>query len=299
MSDRIGSRPAGATAVLMATLTLALVCVGAWRIVTYDPRPTSLDAAPASASRDSANPDDRYFAGTPAVGWADDAAGFTLPAAAALNGVGEPAVAAGYALLVRLMTAGNLDAKILDGGQVTDFTNLLDPHSGLAAELESRLAHPSRQDDPTVLLTRFDPATTRLLGHTVKVHGTMSAAVGPRPDTVLLTADYDFVYAVTTPSGAGGEVQRVTVHRTVQLEVLNPDDFVTVPGKAWLYDYAADLSDIRCYDYDGFVEPGFNGGGVPDMTGVADPYATGNLLTGSAAPRPSETGGVCRAVDGD
>jgi chitodextrinase len=91
------------------------------------------------------------------------------------------------------------------------------------------------------------------------------------------------------------------VHRTVQLEVLNPDDFVTVPGKAWLYDYAADLSDIRCYDYDGFVEPGFNGGGVPDKSGVADPYATGNLLTGSAAPRRGDTGSAnaCQAVDGD
>jgi hypothetical protein len=88
----------------------------------------------------------------------------------------------------------------------------------------------------------------------------------------------------------------------VQLEALNPDDFLTAPGKAWLYDYAAALSDIRCYDYDGFVEPGFGGGGEPDTAGVADPYATGNLLAGSALPQPSGSGGaggVCRAVGGD
>ncbi|HEX4790521.1 MAG TPA: hypothetical protein VH372_18800 [Actinospica sp.] len=222
MSNRIG-RPIGVTAVL----TLALVCVGGWRVVAYDPKAAPIDATPAgtgrpwtggavaaaspaaapvptaSPSQGSANPDDRYFAGTPALGWADDAAGLAVPAATALNGVSAHDVAAGYALLVRVLAAGNLDATILDGGPATDFTGLLDPRSGLAAKLESWIAHPSRQSDPTVLLTRFDPATTRLVGHTVKVHGTMSATAGPRPDTALLTADYDFVYVVTTPSGGG------------------------------------------------------------------------------------------------
>jgi hypothetical protein len=133
----------------------------------------------------------------------------------------------------------------------------------------------------------------------VKVHGAMSAKAGPRPGTALLTADYVFVYAVGTPAGVDGDDTRVTVHRTVQLEVLDPDEFLTEAGKAWLYDYAADMSNIRCYTYDGFVEPGFVGGGVPNVTGVADPYATGNLLAGSARPAPAGTAGLCRAVTGD
>ena len=289
----------------------ALIGLGGWALASYTPRPLPVNTSPAGSARPwlggaapvaapasasgAANPDDRYFAGSPAAGWADDEAGFAIPAATALGGVTADEVATGYALLVRVMAAGNLDATILDGGPVSDFTDLLDTYSELGAKLDSWVAHPAYRSDPTALLTRFNPSTTRLLGHTVKVHGAMSAAAGPRPGTALLTADYVFVYAVGTPDGAPAEVTRVTVHRTVQLEVLSPDEFVTDPGRAWLYDYAADLSGVRCYTYDGFVEPGFSGGGAPDAAGVADPYATGNLLATASAPALGGTG-VCRAV---
>jgi len=306
---RLG-KPIGIAAVL------ALIGLGACAVASYAPGTVPVDASPAGTakpwadgagvavappvpSQGSANPDDRYFAGSPAVGWADDAAGFAAPAATAVNGVSAHEMASGYELLAKVMAAGNLDATILDGGPVADFTRLLDPRSTVPAKLESWIAHPTSQGDPTLLVTRFNPATTRLLGHTVKVHGVMRAEAGPHPGTALLTADYIFVYAVTTPTGAGVADQRVTVHRTVQLEVFNPDEFLTTPGEAWLYDYAADMSDIRCYRHDGFVEPGFGGGGAPNVPGTADPYATGNLLTAAPGPRPSGTGGACRAVGAD
>jgi hypothetical protein len=307
---RLG-RPIGITSVL------ALIGLGVWGVATYDPRPAPVNTSPAGTakpwadgagvaaaspapSQGLANPDERYFAGSPAAEWADNAAGLAAPAATAVNGVGAHEMASGYELLVEVMAAGNLDATILDGGPVTDFTRLLDPRSGVAAKLVSWIARPTAQGDPALLVTRFNPATTRLLGHTVKVRGVMSAEAGPHPGTALLTADYVFVYAVTTPTGAGVADQRVTVHRTVQLEVFNPDEFLTTPGEAWLYDYAADLSDIRCYGHDGFIEPGFGGAGAPDLAGTADPYATGNLLTAAApAPRPGGTGGACQAVDRD
>lgn len=296
-----------------ATAVAALLALAGWDAASQHPKPVPLDSSPAGtgrpwadgaaaaspAPRAAANADDRYFAGSPAEDWADNEAGFTVPAAVALNGVSANEVAAGYRLLVRVMAAANLEATVLDGGSIADFTGLLDSSSRVPAQLEAGIAHPSAANDPTRLLTRFNPDTTRLVGHTVKVHGVMSAEPGPHGGSALLTADYVFVYAVVPASGAGDENLRVTVHRTVQLEVMNPSEYVFEPGKAWLYDFAADMADVRCYSYDGFVEPGFSRvQAVPDLTGVADPYATGNLLTATPAPHSAAAAGTCRAVAG-
>lgn len=258
------------------------------------------DASPSpSPSPTFTNPDDQYFVGSPALSWADNEAGFVVPKAAALNGVSRADVVEGYQELEKVMEAGNLDATILDGGSVRDFTNLLDPSSNMTKDLDSYIAHPSYQDDPTLLVSRFNPATARLLGHTVKVSGSMSAAAGPHHYTVLLTADYIFVYAVGPASGASDEDTRVTVHRSVQIEVVNPAHYESVSGKAWIYNYAASTGNIVCYKYDGYIEPGFEGGAAPNETGVADPYATGNLLTASAQPSASSTQGECQAESGE
>ena len=256
--------------------------------------------ASASPSPTFTNPDDQYFADSPALTWADNEAGFAVPKAAALNGVSRSDIVDGYQQLEKLMEAGNLDATILDGGSIRDFTNLLDPSTGMAKDLNSYIAHPSYNADPTGLVSRFNPATTRLLGHTVKVSGSMSAKPGPHHYTVLLTADYIFVYAVTPSSGTGGETSRVEVHRSLQVEVVNPAYYESVAGKAWIYTYAASTGNIECYRYDGYIEPGFDDGGAdPNETGVADPYATGNLLTASAQPSATSTLGVCQEADRD
>jgi hypothetical protein len=256
-------------------------------------------SASASPTRTFTNPDDQYFVDTPALDWADNESGFVLPKAAALHGVGSSDIADGYQLLEKLMEAGNLDAKILDGGSISDFTSLLDPSNDADKTLTSSVAHPSYENDPTQLVTRFNPATTRLLGHTVKVRGSMSATAGPHDHTVLLTADYIFAYAVGPASGAAGEDTRTTVHRTLQIEVVNPDYFHSVPGKAWVYRYTASQSNIRCYVYDGYIEPGFNGSGAtPNSTATIDPYATGNQLTAPPYPTSSSTQGVCLTSDG-
>jgi hypothetical protein len=255
-------------------------------------------SASASPSPTFTSPDDAHFADSPALGWADNEAGFVLPEAAALNGVSRSDVAAGYQLAEKVMAAGNLDATVLDGGPTRDFTNLIDPSNGVLKDLASWTAHPSYRDDPTLLVTRFNPASTRLLGHTVKVHGTMSAKAGPHHGTVLVTADYVFVYAVGPVSGSASEDTRVSVHRTMRFEVVNPADYEAVAGKAWIDEYAVSSSNIRCYEYDGYIEPGFDGaGGAPNATGTADPYATGNLLTAPAQPSSTSTVGLCQAAD--
>lgn len=252
----------------------------------------------ASPSQTFTNPDDDYFIGSPALNWPDNEAGFAIPAASALNGVSKSDIAAGYKILEKVMAAGNLDATVLNGGSVSDFTKLLDPGSGTIAELDSDIAHPSFKNDPLSYVTRFNPATTRLLGHTVKVRGSMSAAAEPaRSHAVLLTANYLFVYAVGPASGTAQEHTRVVVHRTFQIEVVNPAYYESAAGKGWIYDVSSSQANSQCYKYDGYVDPDFaEDGAPPDASGTVDAYATGNLL--AASPSSTATGQVCQAVTG-
>jgi hypothetical protein len=302
---------------LVGLLLVGVIAFGLW------PRhhsPAPLNAAPAGtaapwtaaatkadASRSASasptptftNKDDQYFTGSPALNWADNEAGFVLPKAAAVNGVGSGYIAEGYQELEKLMEAGGLDATVLDGGSVSDFTKLLDPSSGTARKLNSWLAQPSYEHDPVQLVTRFNPATTRLVGHTVKVNGSMSAAAGSQGHTALLTADYVFVYVVS-PVSNPSDTERVIVHRTLQIEAVNPNYYNYVAGEAWVYSYAVSKANIQCYRYDGYVDPAFGDSAQPNQTGTVDAYATGNQLTASPQPSSgsSSTQGACQAVNG-
>jgi hypothetical protein len=298
---------------LAALLFVGLIGYGFW------PRhhaPTPLNATPAgtaqpwtiasaaaasaspSASPTFTNPDDAYFVGSPALSWADNEAGFVIPPAAAINGVSRSDIVDGYQLLEKLLAAGNLDATVLNGGSVSDFTSLLDPANSSAKQLNSSIAHPSFQNDPTQMVTRFNPATTRLLGHTVKVDGSMSAKADTQRGSAILTADYIFVYAVAPASNTANPL-RVSVHRTMEIQVVNPADFQPMNGKAWLLRYTAAQANIQCYQYDGYVDPGFTEDGpAPNKSGTIDPYATGNLLTESPQPSASSSE-ECQAITGD
>jgi len=250
-----------------------------------------------SPSQSFANPDDNYFVGSPALNWSDNKAGFSIPAASALNGVSESDIAAGYQELEQLMVAGNLNTTVLAGGSVYDFTKLLDPKSNVGSGLQSWIAHPSAKEDPVELVTRFEQANTRLLGQTVKVRGSMTAKADSQSHSVLLTADYIFVYAVGPASGASDEDTRVVMHRTVQIQVVAPGYYQSTAGKVWIAQYSYSVGNSDCYDYNGFVDPAFGGdGGAPNDAGTVDPYATGNLLT--ASPDSTATGQVCQAVSG-
>jgi hypothetical protein len=88
--------------------------------------------------------------------------------------------------------------------------------------------------------------------------------------------------------------------REEQFEVVNPTDFQSLAGKAWINQYAASLSNIQCYKYDGYVDPEFTPDDVaPDKSGTINPYATGNLLTSSAQPDPTSSQGQCQTASQD
>lgn len=235
--------------------------------------------------------DDAYFADSPALDWADNADGIVEPAAMKLGSFSKPQVAAGYAAMKELLTAGNLDATILGGGPLADFTDLLDPISKLPADLERWTASPSYQDNPVDLVTRFDPATTRLLGHTVKVSGSMTAALDKNRD-LLVTGDYRFVYAVG-PADGTATPSRAVVHRVYQISIGRPGEYVATKGKLWLAKYASELANSACFEYNGYVNPAFGGAGGAKPGKTVDPYASSSAsgAPGSGnSPSPQPTG---------
>lgn len=237
------------------------------------------------------NPDDQYFADSPALSWADNDAGIVVPAATA---VGSPAtgvfpageVALGYDGLRQLLIAGNLDPAVLSGGPVTDFTQLLDSRNHLSEELTKWISHPGAGANAIDVVTRFNPTTTRLLGRTVKVRGAMTAGIDKNGD-LTVDGDYEFVYAVGPGNGAG-RPSRAVVHRVYVLEVATPTGFAAQNGKYLMSNYASDIANTACNTYNGYINPAFGTGGGSSGR-MVDPYASTNLLAGSASPSPTAT----------
>lgn len=245
------------------------------------------------------NPDDQYFSGSPSLSWADNADGITLPQAASVGSFTAAQVADGYTQMKNLLAAGNLDATILNGGPLTDFTKLIDPLEKLTGKLEQWLRSPSYQGDATYLVTRFNPKTTRLLGHIVKVNGAMSASIDKNGD-LLITGDYRFVYAVG-PAAGDGSPNRSLVHRIYQISVTRPGKYELTPGTSWMVNYTANISNSACFVYNGFINPQFGPGGGGTSGKTIDPYASSDPLRlttpeSSASPHPSGTPTECDSV---
>jgi hypothetical protein len=240
------------------------------------------------------NPDDRYFADSPSLAWADNEAGIVEPTAAAVGSFPAGEVAAGYDGLRKLLIAGNLDDAVLSGGPVTDFTRLLDTRSHLSEDLSTWISHPGYGANATDLVTRFNPTTSRLLGHTVKVRGTMSSAID-KNGYLTVTGDYKFVYAVGPGNGAG-QPSRAVVHRVYVIELDTPGVFTAQPGRYWLSDYASQVANSACNDYNSYINPAFgSGGGLSGKT--VDPYSSSDLLSSSPSPSPTGTASpTCNSV---
>lgn len=255
---------------------------------TEQPWTAGAKATP-SPSPSYAHPDDQYFADSPAISWADNAAGIVAPRAHSIGQFNASEIAAGYQGLRQLLAAADLDAQILNGGRTTDFTALLDTRSTLGTDLNSWIAHPTYQNRPTDLITRFNPATTRLLGHTVKVSGTMSAAIDAH-GYLAVSGDYRFVYAVG-PANGNGAPSRVVVHRTYTIELSTPGLFDAQTGRYWVSDYGAEVANDACFQYNGFINPEFGtDDGSPRSGKTVDPYASNQPLVATSPSAPTPTG---------
>ncbi|MFD9258397.1 hypothetical protein [Streptomyces sp. NPDC059538] len=219
------------------------------------------------------------FRGSPALQWADGAAGIEVPEAAATGWMSKEAVADALEKTRRFLVAANLDPATLRGERPADALALLDPQQPeIPQRLEQYLTKPTEQDTPVTVFTRFDPAEAKPVGDVVKVRGSMRVEKG-EPGEVLVVTDYTFVHPLTK---GGTSVQRTIVRRQITLALLDPVRWETTRGRLQLREYHAEWSNVECSAADGFLHPQF-----------PQDLATGPAATGPAVdPYDRSAGGV-------
>ncbi|MEY9886474.1 hypothetical protein ABIA31_000100 [Catenulispora sp. MAP5-51] len=238
------------------------------------PAGTSSSSGSAPASPTYTNPDDRYFDGSKSMDWQNGEAGIVVPAAARIGDYSAKAVGDAYGALRQMLITADLDPAVLGGAEPTAEFKVLDPSEGIQKDYEKRIAEPGRDgatNDPKAFATRFNPKTTAVLGKTVKVHGSMSAALD-KGGNLIVTGDYSFVYALAPAGSQGQEVDRSLVRRVWNLEV-QPTTAARASGY-WLSGWWYDIANDRCNVADGFINPSFGTDGGVNTGKTVDPYAT-------------------------
>ncbi|KOV93472.1 hypothetical protein ADK65_32615 [Streptomyces sp. NRRL B-1140] len=240
--------------------------------------PLPAETAAPTAAPGASDPEkptlDRPFAGSPALRWADGAAGIVLPEAKAVGPVSEDRVQQALKLTKQLLVATNLDPKTVRGARPAAVFSLLDPKQPeLFGELNSMLRSPSREHDPVTVFSRFDPDEVRPAGDVIKVRGRMTFEKGSQGG-VAVRADYTFVYPLVRADGPP-EVARTIVRRVLDVELADPSRYRVTPGRLLLVKYDQEIGNSSCDVYDGYLHPGFPSSRSegPDPSGpTVDPY---------------------------
>ncbi len=217
------------------------------------------------------------FRGSPAAQWAEGAAAIELPPAEGVNGVPQEGVAQGLALAKQFLVAANLDPAVLRGERPTAALDLLDPKdTKRRQETAQAYEHPSRENDPLELFTRYDPAELKPVGEVVKVRGRMWVEAGEKPGQADVKVDYSFVYPFVKIGGNPDDVARTIVRREATFQVFHGRGWDMTEGRLWLYGSAQDIANSDCGRFDGYVHPSFfsdprDSGPAPSGSPV-DPY---------------------------
>ncbi|MFD7990095.1 hypothetical protein [Streptomyces mexicanus] len=219
------------------------------------------------------------FRGSPAVHWADGAAGITVPPAKATGWMDAAQVARALRRSKEFMVDSGLDPRVLRGERPTKAIALLNPHQKdvqeyLRAALSS--STPTPETDPLLLFSRFRPERARLVGDVVKTRGRLTYREGKR-GAVEVTADVTFVYPVTPAtgdSGPDGEVIRTIVRREVVMSWDDPAKVITEPDTLSLVSYTLDLTNGGCAAPTGYFVPPFGAADEQrvDASHRIDPY---------------------------
>jgi hypothetical protein len=232
-----------------------------------DTRPVTNGAVPhfsASAPARPAGPPADPFAGSPADGYADGQAGIVVPAAHAVGSYPAAEVQAAYAETRKLLIASNLDPQTLRGGSPDALASLLTAQQRTFFVSELNRAGANKQGYPLstrAWVTSFAPGTTQFIGGTIKVNGTMSAAVARDNgrDVLRIHTDYLFAYAVEPPHDPV-DWMRIVDRNYSNVDFATWDD----PGgqlEPWLSLWnGGGTAGARCGINDGFVHPAFPSG---------------------------------------
>ncbi len=205
----------------------------------------------------------RPFAGSPALQWADGAAGIVPPPATAVKGFTKTQVKDLLAKTRALLIDTNLDPATLRGARPDAASKLIDPlQKDVHRLLGPALSKPGKKDDPLLLTSRFDPAEVRIAGNVVKTRGRMTFA-GDKDGSVVVRADYTFVYPVvragTPADDKDAEATRTIVRRLLEVQLSDPARFQVTPGTVFLAQNQMESGNSTCDVYDGWFHPEFVG----------------------------------------
>ncbi|MFJ7061185.1 hypothetical protein ACIQVA_26270 [Streptomyces microflavus] len=234
------------------------------------------------------------FRGSPALRWADGAAGIVLPEARATGGLRKARVEGALRDTRDFLIAANLDPATLRGERPQAALDLIDPADRtLLDRLDTPLAKPSEKHDPLMMFSRFDPAEVVPAGPVVKTRGRTTFEAGERPGSVEIHADYTFVLPVTRVRVDAEQVVRTIARRVLTVEVSDPATYEVTPGKIWIAEYRAGIYNSSCTVFDGYLHPSFPGDAPePGSSGPGqDPYVRS---TAGTEPEPGECAPVSR-----
>ncbi|MER5600566.1 hypothetical protein [Streptomyces sp. NPDC002265] len=236
-------------------------------------------AAPTGAP-ESVAPDmptvDRPFAGSPALAWADGEAGIVLPEAKPVGSWSKAQVAQLLRQTKTFLVDGSLNPATLRGHRPAAALGVLDPRQPeLLDLLNTSLLKPDKKHDPLRMFSRFDPDEVRVVGQVVKTRGRMTFKAGAQ-GSVVVHADYDFVYPLAHIDKKKTDVARTIVRRVLDFEFLDPARYRTTTGKVSVKSYDEQAGNSACDVYDGYFHPMFPTDDAPagaTPTGPAtDPY---------------------------
>jgi len=235
------------------------------------------------------------FAGTPAAGWADGAAGIVTPPARPVRGFTAAQVAAAYATTRKLLIAANLDRRTLLGGPPTAFAKLLTARQrarflgGLNKKGVRKGGYPV---STRKWVASFAPGSAVLIGNVIKVHGAMSArSVTESGMRVLaIEVNYVFGYAIERPHDPT-DWMRLLDHQYGSIDFAPWDD----PGGAlepWDRTIIGNAG-AQCGTTDGYIHPDYPSDRSVDAreSGAAiHPYSTATSVPGGGAVCGRTTG---------
>ncbi|MEU9437847.1 hypothetical protein [Streptomyces sp. NPDC048252] len=229
---------------------------------------------------------ERPFAGSPALQWADGAAGIVPPKATRVGSLSKAQVEQALQQTRKLLIDANLDPATLRGGRPETALSVIEPRQKeLLDLLDTSLSKPDEEHDPVLMFSRFDPAELRLAGDVVKTRGRMTFKAG-ESSSVVVHADYTFVYPlVRVDKDAPTEVERTIVRRVVDIELFDPAKWVVTPGKITVTQYDQEIGNSACDVYDGYLHPQFatdQPTGAPATGPTTDPYDRSQDLAGHA-----------------
>jgi hypothetical protein len=183
-------RPALWVSLGLVVLVVAAVSVNQLRDGANDNATTPQDVLPQYAKVDLAQP----FARTPAADWKDGAAGFSVPAAAAVGAFSAEEVASAYDQVRDVVTQSRLDNRILVAHDPSAYLALLSTNE--AKRVKETLDKPNKFEGVTYVTRLADGFT--LLPTGPKLSGRLSAKLGEYEDELLIHVEYLVAYAFDT-----------------------------------------------------------------------------------------------------